>query len=131
MAAAGCKDNRDLYRLMVELEADSTFAFQGKRWLADVSPALLTAALRERIQEAKRKAVLRQNIEAELPAHLLFTAGWPTAMPTDDEADLIASVRLRISELLGIAAKHLTGDSVRARYAELMAAHEAKKSLKK
>jgi 3'-phosphoadenosine 5'-phosphosulfate sulfotransferase (PAPS reductase)/FAD synthetase len=127
MAAAGCDDNRDLYRLMVELEADSTFGFQGKRWLADVAPVLLTAALRERIHEAKRKAILRQNIEAELPAHLLFTQGWPTAMPTDDEADLIASVRLRISELLGISAKHLTGDSVRARYAELMAAHNAKK----
>ncbi len=40
---------------------------------------------------------------------------------------MIASVRLRISELLGLAAKHLTGDSVQARYAELMAAHEAEK----
>ena len=130
LASSGCADNQDVYRQMVELEADSTFAFQGNRWLADVAPVLLSTDLRERIQEAKRKAVLRQSIEAELPAHLLFTEGWPTAMPTDGEADLIASVRLRISELLGIAAKHLDGDSVRDRYAELMAAHEVNKSLK-
>lgn len=131
LASAGCADNQDVYRLMVELEADSTFAFQGKRWLADVAPDLLTAPLRERIQKAKRKAVQRQNIEAELPAHLLFAKGWPTAMPTDDEAESIASVRRRISELMGIAAKHLTGDSVRSRYAGLMAAHAAKKAVKK
>ncbi|MGB8480696.1 MAG: hypothetical protein WCE63_17960 [Acidobacteriaceae bacterium] len=122
LAAAGCEDNHDLYRLMVELEADSTFAFQGKRWLADVAPVLLTAPLRERIEEAKRKAVQRQSIEAELPAHLLFTKGWPTAMPTNDEAELIASVRHRVSDLLGIDAKCLTGDSVVDRYASLMAA---------
>ena len=131
LASAGCADNQDVYRLMVELEADSTFAFQGKRWLADVAPDLLTAPLRERIQKAKCKAVQRQDIEAELPAHLLFAKGWPTAMPTDDEAELIASVRRRISELMGIAAKHLTGDSVRSRYAGLMVTHAAKKAVKK
>jgi hypothetical protein len=76
---------------------------------------------------AKRNATFRQNIEAELPKHLLFTEGWPTGLPTNAEAELIASVRHRISELLGIDAKHLTGDSVQARYAALMAAHAAKK----
>lgn len=119
-AAAGCADNHDLYRLMVELEADSTYAFQGNTWLADVAPHLLSSALLQRVQRSKAAALERQAIEAQLPAHLLFTAGWPTVMPTTTEADLIASVRRQVAQLVGITAFYTTKDDVLARYEDLM-----------
>jgi CheY-like chemotaxis protein/3'-phosphoadenosine 5'-phosphosulfate sulfotransferase (PAPS reductase)/FAD synthetase len=101
-AAANCADNHDLYREMVRLEAASTFAFQGQRWLADVAPDLLSASLKEAIGRAKAAAAQRQTIEAEIPPHLLFTSGWPTVRPTLDEAQILANVRSRVAALVGI-----------------------------
>lgn len=121
MAAASCEDHCELYIQMVELEVASTFGFQGSRWLADVAPWLLSDELQERVEQAKQSAILRQEIESELPAHLMYTAGWPTAIPTASEAALLAGVRQRVSGLLGIEASFLTGESVRERYAELLA----------
>ncbi|MFM0395165.1 hypothetical protein [Paraburkholderia phytofirmans] len=95
-AAAGCADNHDLYREMVALKAASTFAFQGQRWLADVSPNLLSPALQADVERAKTSALQRQTIESEIPTHLLFTAGWPTVRPSAEEAALLASVRTRV-----------------------------------
>ncbi|MFP3631713.1 hypothetical protein SB776_34475, partial [Burkholderia sp. SIMBA_045] len=74
---------------MVELEASSTFAFQGSRWLADVAPHLLSTDLRDRIARSKVLSERRQAIESELPQRLMFTAGWPTVLPTRDEASLV------------------------------------------
>ncbi len=125
-ASASCTHNQLVYREMVELEAESTFAFQGARWLADVAPQLLDADLRARIQLAKEKAIERQRIEAEIPDHLLYSKGWPTALPTLSEAELIASVRRRISTLIPIPADCLTAESVRARYAALLEAKAAR-----
>jgi hypothetical protein len=87
-AAASCADNHDVYREMVRLEAESTFAFQGQRWLADVAPDLLFPELAAAVARAKAAAVHRQVIESEIPAHLLFSSGWPTVRPTADEAEL-------------------------------------------
>lgn len=120
-AALSCADNHDLYRQMVELEATSTFAFQGSRWLADLSPHLLSEELRQRAEAAKQKAFERIAIEAELPKHLLYVAGWPQEIPSMEEAELIAKVRRRVSALLGIESEYLTGEGVRERYAGLIA----------
>lgn len=127
-AATTCCDNHDVYRAMVELEADSTFAFQGTRWLADVAPLLLPFELRHRIDQAKKIGQLRQAIEAEIPNHLLYTKGWPTSIPTVEEATLVAGVRRRISELLGLDAMHTTAESVRARYVELLEEKRARET---
>lgn len=121
IAAASCADNQDLYREMVELEAASTFAFQGSRWLGDVAPHLLSDDLKQRIVEAKQKALLRQQIEGSIPSHLLYTKGWPTCVPSGDEAQLIAQARSDIAKLLGITVKYTTAEGVMARYAELTA----------
>lgn len=120
-AAAGCADNHDLYREMVALEAASTFAFQGQRWLADVSPGLLSPSLIADVERAKAAAIRRQAVEAEIPAHLLFTSGWPTVRPTLDEAGLLASVRSRVAALVGIEIDHSTADAVAQRYDSLLA----------
>uniref|UniRef100_A0A6H1ZK70 Putative phosphoadenosine phosphosulfate n=1 Tax=viral metagenome TaxID=1070528 RepID=A0A6H1ZK70_9ZZZZ len=134
IAAAGCADNHDLYRSMVDLEIASTYAFQGGRWLADTAPHLLSPETVKLVAEAKENAVKRQVIEAELPAHLLYTSGWPTCLPTMEEAELIASVRRRVSSLLRLESRYLDAESVRERYAELIAEKavaEAKKAAAK
>ncbi|CAN7792327.1 hypothetical protein [Caballeronia sp. dw_19] len=120
-AAAGCADNHDVYRAMVELEAQSTFAFQGNRWLADVAPHLLSDTLQTAVEQAKLTAAQRQAIEATIPAHLLFTAGWPTCRPSRDEATLLAGVRSRISNLIGLDARHTDADTILDRYDALLA----------
>ena len=126
VASSTCEGNRDAYIAMVELEAVSSYAFQSSRWLADVAPQLLSADLRSRIVLAKARASARQAIEEEIPRHLLYTKGWPTTIPTAAEADLLASVRRRISELYGFQSDYLTGEVVIERYASLMALHSSK-----
>lgn len=121
-AGVSCADNHDLYRAMVELEARSTFAFQGNRWLGDLAPGLLSNELRERLALAKRNAEVRQAVEAEIPRHLMFESGHPVALPTSEEAELLASVRQRVSTLLGIEAGYLSGAEIALRYAALMTA---------
>ena len=125
-AAASCEDNAELYIEMVELEVTSTFAFQGGRWLADTAPHLLSEELLARVADAKRRAVERQQVEAEIPVHLLYAKGWPTCMPTAGEAALIADVRLRVAKILSLDIKYTTAEAVLARYAELMAAKAVK-----
>ncbi|WP_277185772.1 hypothetical protein [Caballeronia sp. BR00000012568055] len=120
-AAASCADNHDVYREMVRLEAASTFAFQGQRWLADVAPALPSADLIAAVARAKAAAVQRQAIEAAIPTHLLYTSGWPTVRPTPEEAELLASVRRRVAEVVDIEIGYTYGDDVLGRYDELLA----------
>lgn len=120
-AAASCADNHDVYREMVRLEAASTFAFQGQRWLAEVAPALLPASLAADVARAKTVAIQRQAIEAEIPAHLLFTFGWPTIRPAPEEAELLASVRRRVADVVGLEAKYTHGSDVLHRYDQLLA----------
>ena len=59
------------------------------------------------------------QLEARLPRHLLYVKGWPTIVPTREDAEMLASIRRRISALLGIDADYLTGPAVRDRYEEL------------
>lgn len=123
-AAVSCADNHDLYRSMVRLEAESTFAFQGGRWLGDLSPALLPEDLRTQVIQAKEKVEQRQAIESEIPQHLFFESGWPRAVPTTKDAALLASVRTRIAKLLGIEIGFVDALSIQERYGELLAARK-------
>jgi 3'-phosphoadenosine 5'-phosphosulfate sulfotransferase (PAPS reductase)/FAD synthetase len=129
-ASASCEDNAPIYRTMVALEIASTFAFQGAAWLADVAPHLYDAGIAYAVQRAKWRAQRREQIEARIPEHLLYTEGWPTVMPTEAEAELLAEVRREISELLGLEVQYLDAAAIIARYAELMAANAAKAEAK-
>jgi len=129
-AAAGCEDNHAVYVELVELEARSTFAFQGHRWLADAAPHLLSDDLLNRIAIAKEKAIRRQEIESKIPEHLLYAKGWPTCMPTHEEAVLLAGVRTDIAELLGLKISCTTPDQILARYSELLAEKAIKEAAK-
>jgi len=119
-AAARCVDNMAILREIVELEVRSTFSFQGKRWLGDLTPDLFDGPLRAALAEAKERAALRQAAETRIPYHLLYAAGWPTCMPTAEEARLLAEVRKQVVEAVGIEAGYLDAAAIQARYAALL-----------
>jgi 3'-phosphoadenosine 5'-phosphosulfate sulfotransferase (PAPS reductase)/FAD synthetase len=116
--------NTELYRLMVDLEIESTFSFHDRLWLADV-PGPLTEAQREALPAAKARAARRQEAEAAIPPHLEYTEGWPTCMPSWSEARLLADVRGAVAGAVGLAIDYQTPESILARYEELMAARAA------
>lgn len=123
VAAQTCADNHAVTREIVELEATSTFGFQGNRWLGDVAgPEILGEALHARLRDAQARAARRSEIEARIPRHLLYTRGWPTVMPTPAEAADLAAVRREVAGILGIEIGCRDAAAVLARFAELMAA---------
>lgn len=119
VAAAGAEENADLYREMVRLELDSTFAFQGAHWLAEVAPALLPDAEQARIQEAKSRGARRESIEARIPDELLYVKGWPTFVPSLEQAEIISTVRREVADVVGLEIGYQGAAAVRDRYAEL------------
>ena len=104
----------------------STFAFQANKWLSDIAPEILTESQRARLPLAKIKAAKREEIEAAIPHHLLYVKGWPVAIPTFEEATLIAETRRRIAELMQIDVQYTTALSISKRYAELIRLKEQK-----
>ena len=119
-AAAAQPETHDLYRRMVALEIESTFAFQGARWLGDIAPHLLSRLDRTRLATSKEKAAARVAIERRITKSMLYVRGWPTRMLTDEEADVLAQVRREVSALLGLRSLCLDRASIHARYAELL-----------
>jgi len=118
-AASTCPDNADVYREMVGLEVESAFSFQSDEWLGDVAPHLLSEDLREALAEAKERAARREAAEAVIPEHLLYQKGWPTCIPTREEAELLCSVRRQVAGLYGFNAQYLSPAALIARYTEL------------
>ena len=130
VASTTCEDNVPVFRTMVGLEIESTFAFQGSSWLGDIAPQLLDAGTLAALAASKQRGADREAIEARIPDHLLYTEGWPTVMPTQAEAELLAEVRRAIAALLGLDVKYIDASSIIARYAELMAMNAAKDAAK-
>lgn len=125
--SAGVEEHLPLLESMVDLECRSTFGFQGNRWLAEVAPQRLSAGLRDRVEKAKRAAEERVRAEASLPASLLFArGGWPTYVPSEREAQLLADVRKRVAEVVGIAIDYTTVSSIRDRYETLIQERDRK-----
>lgn len=135
--------NAAIYREMVDLEISSGFAFQGKPpkgkpgkerkstgWLGDVAPQLLIDAQRAALAETKARAARREVAEARIPKHLLYTKGWPTVMPTAEEAQLIAEVRAEVAAALGIEVGYTEPQAVTERYASLMAENARREAAK-
>lgn len=126
VASSDCEANADVYRELVRLESESTFAFQATRWLFDVAPHLLSAEQRDSAREAKQRGALREAAEARIPGALLYTKGWPTRIPTIDEAELLAEVRQTVARIVGLSIDFTDAHAIRSRYAELLsAAHKA------
>ena len=130
IGAASCADNQEAYRRMVELEITSTFAYQGNRWLADVAPQLLTQDQKDRLARAKEAAAIRVQAEARLEKHLLYVSGWPTAVPTWDEACQIAEVRQAVGAALGLTIQYTEPETIQERYLELLQSNQVKLAAK-
>ncbi len=126
LASSQCESNRDVFRMMVDLEIESGFAFKGNEWLGDVSPSLLTGKQQRGLLTAKRKRSFRENAESRLPKELLYVKGWPTREVTKSEAELIADVRREVAKIQSLDCKCLTADSVQQRYSELLKSKAAK-----
>lgn len=127
LRAATCQpETHDLYRRMVDLESRSTFAFQGGRWLGDIAPHLLSRDALDALAAAKEMARRRIEVERRITRPMLYVKGWPTRMLSDAEADLLAVVRGKISDLLGLNARYLDRESIHRRYAGLLAAQAGK-----
>jgi 3'-phosphoadenosine 5'-phosphosulfate sulfotransferase (PAPS reductase)/FAD synthetase len=125
-AASTCEDNQDLLRWMVDLEIESTFAFQDSGWLGDVAPELLDLDRQLRLTSAKAGAALREHAELEIPDHLLYEEGWPKVIPTREEAELLGRVRAEVAFAVGLEPTFTDPDQIVARYEELMAEKNAK-----
>jgi hypothetical protein len=111
LASSRCEYNQQVYRKIVELELESTFSFQSGHWLADVALHLLSA---------KRRALQRELAEAEIPKSLLYAAGWPTRVPTVADAVLLANVRRRVADSVGIPIAYVEPEEIILRYGQLM-----------
>lgn len=121
IVSTDCEDHQDLYREEVDIEILSSFSFQKGRWLGDVRPNLLTESQQRGLVEAKRRATIREAAEKRIPKHLRFTRGWPTIMPTGEEAHLLAQVRCTVADTLEIIINYRDPESILGRYAQLMA----------
>lgn len=120
-ASTTCAANADIYREMVDLEITSSFSFQ-EGWLGDVAPHLLDDRARAGLEHAKYVARIREAAESRIPAHLLYTKGWPTVMPSAEEAELLCEVRQVVAATVGLEIDYTTPERLLGRYAELMAA---------
>lgn len=129
--SASVPENQPVLHTIVQLEAQSTFAFQGSRWLADISPYLLNDSQREAIRLAKARAQWRTAAEDRIPDHLLYTEGWPTVMPTMAEAILLAEVRREIATIMEFQIGYTEPQAILDRYAELMAENARRAAEKK
>jgi 3'-phosphoadenosine 5'-phosphosulfate sulfotransferase (PAPS reductase)/FAD synthetase len=127
-ASASNPTHAALYREMVDLEITSAFAFQGSRWLGDVAPHLLTADQREGLLRAKERAKRSKLAQKRIPKHLLYTRGWPTVMPTREEAELLAEVRREVADAIGLQIERTDAQAILDRYADLMAKKAVKEA---
>ena len=127
-AAARCSSNEGAFRLLVDLEIRSTFAFQGSRWLGGVAPHLLSPEKRDALAEAKEKARRRAEVESLIPAHMLFTKGWPESVPSFEEASLLADVRQTVCEIIGIQPTFTDPREIITRYESLIAEKQSGKT---
>lgn len=119
-ASAHCPDNHLIYRELVDLEAKSTFAFQGNRWLGDIAPHLLSVESKSALEVAKSRSIERKRIEDSIPKHLLFTNGVPTVMPRHDEAEQLARIRGKVAKLLELEIDYVSSSQILFKYEELM-----------
>lgn len=130
LAGMRCEANRAVGRRMVALETISTFAFQGNRWLGDTLASILDDGQRAGVERAKAAAEVRVLAESKIPKHLLYTKGWPTCVPTFEEAALLGAVRFAVCDALELPKTFVNPHEIIARYEHLMREKERKAAKK-
>jgi len=94
----------------------------GPRVLIHIAPQLLSWNTRSAIDSAKRAAKVRQEAERIIPKHLLYTKGWPTCVPSEGESRMLAEVRRRVAEAVGLDVNFADAESLQERYRALYVA---------
>lgn len=125
--SAGAEQNRDLYLTLVDMEIASAFSFQPTRWLGDVAPQLLGAARSAALAAAKLTAARRREIEQLIPPALVFKKNAPPVIPTQDEAETMATVRRAVSTLHDLQSAYLDAASIIGKHREMVDAASAPK----
>lgn len=118
--ATRCEENAAVYRELVDLEIRSTFSFQSNRWLGDVAPDLLDAGTRAALSEARERAAARAAAEASISRHMLFEKGRPSAVPTREDANRLATARRAVSDAVRIPVDYVDADAIIDRYRTLL-----------
>lgn len=118
--------NHPAFRRISKLELESTFSFQSKRWVVEYSPDLVDEFTSMLIPVVQAKADQRRALEARIPKELLFVKGWPTSVPTVEQAGILAEVRAEVSDIMGFSSLYLTTQDLRERYATMVKEKEAK-----
>jgi 3'-phosphoadenosine 5'-phosphosulfate sulfotransferase (PAPS reductase)/FAD synthetase len=126
LAALACKGNHGSYKRLIQLEITSTYSFKAKDWLCERRPEFLGPFSSLIIEDTKKKATIRREVEEEIPAELQYVSGWPTRMPTKDEAERLAGVRTRVNDLMGLNCSYLEPQEILDRYQELIDLRESK-----
>jgi 3'-phosphoadenosine 5'-phosphosulfate sulfotransferase (PAPS reductase)/FAD synthetase len=131
LASSTCAENHEIYRELVDIEIISTFSFKGDTWLGDIANHLLSEEQRAGLEEAKRRAARRREIEARIPKHLEYTAGWPTVMPSYAEACLLGEVRAAVAAVMILPISYVEPYAILDRFAELIEEKRRKDEAKK
>ena len=130
-AATTCSENHETYRLITGLEIKSTFSFHGNLWLSDIAPHLLSTEDQATVADAKMQARRRTEAEALIPKHMLFTAGWPSGIPTWEESRLLGQVRQIVCESIGVSPTFTRPEEIILQYRELLERNHGDKLIKK
>jgi 3'-phosphoadenosine 5'-phosphosulfate sulfotransferase (PAPS reductase)/FAD synthetase len=111
--------NHAAWEALSDLELTSAFSFQGNRWLSDLGADVGDDEFRQRLARAKAVSAARQAAEGRLGKELLYVSGWPTFVPSLEQAALVSEVRTAVCGLYGWESPYLSPQAVRDRYAEL------------
>lgn len=118
-SAAQADETHSVYRALCDLEQQSTFSFQAGRWLTSIRPALLGEGAMSRFERTLKAAAAREQAESRLPGNVLYQKGWPVAIPSFDEARLIAEVRRSVADALQLEIHYTSTADVRDRIAQI------------
>lgn len=126
LAALVCKGNHAAYKRLVDLEVRSSFSFKPNDWLCERNPSFLGPFADDIIAEVKSKSIIRRDASDAVPEGLQYEKGWPTRMPTMEEATRLARLRYMMNEMLRLNCKYLQPQEVLDRYRELLDLKESK-----
>ncbi len=103
----------------IDIEIISPFAFQSGHSLGSIASDFLTPGQLPSLAEAKMHAAICEQTEACILRHPFYTKGWPTALPSLEEASLLSQVRQVVADMLELEIKYRDSASILDRYREL------------
>jgi len=126
LAALACQGNHASYKRLIDLEIRSSFSFKPNDWLCERQPSFLGPFSHEIIAEVKHKSSMRREASDAIPVEMQYTKGWPTQVPTMEQAGQLARMRAMLHTVLKLNCQYLLPRDIIGRYEELMEMKESK-----